>query len=408
MDTINPDTLAPTYGMYLRALREAKGLGDARAFARAIYGDVAKPAPSSQISNIWNWETGRTLPRGAVLGRIANALQVKVHSINPKHFKPAWMKRLSITRAAVPAVEDKPMDVAPPAESIITNLPEELRPLPGEQWGAFLKRMRLLRGYDTSKALGQAMDAGPSLVAKLERGAGPPMPETSAKLARLLDLPEPLMDKAQFDRIQDQGDEAVETYGEYIARLRRAAGYLNQTSFGRAYGERFKVSGKSSSALINKWETGYQVPSGASLDRLAQMLGISARTLNPERFVPGRLLPPTLKVVEPPAPPKPEPEVPAPQSDDTTLSADVAWDEGSREVVAETEFAAPAPSVRKEFGAIPQFLKQHVDIFGISQTDDPQYVRIKFDAVLPRKTAGGLMRELVILTTDDLLGGGED
>lgn len=414
MDQINPLSPAPTYGGYLKQLRLARGFTDLKDFAKAVYGEIEKPNLHTQMSNLGNWEADRFRPQGASLGKLANALKVSPHSINPKHFKASWMNRLAIMKPLAGKAGDETSDGATPfvLNTLLDSLPEEIRPGFGEAFSAYVKRMRLLRGIPSPNALSSKLKAngggGNMVVQRIENGQSKPMQETSARLAEVLDLPYALMDKALYDRLQEQGDEATETYGEYLSRLRRGAGYMTQVEFAKAWSEKFGIGVDGISANVNKWETDRSFPSTTSLDKLAQMFGISVRTLDPKRFVPGRLLPPTLKVVEPEPTPAPAPEevdVEAVTTPPEMLNngmdigtADVQWEKGGEPSV---------PTLREEFGGMPQFLKQHVDVLGLSKTDDPDYVRIRFDAVVLKKTAGGMMRELVRLTTDDLLGTNE-
>lgn len=417
MDQISPVASEATYGAYLKALRIARGFTDPKLFAKAVYGDVEKPSVASQNSNIWNWETDRNTPRGPVLGKIANALNVSPHSINPKHFKPSWMNRLAIMKPLGPNTEDgyREEGGAPfVPNALLDSLPEEIRPGFGEPFNVYVKRMRELRGFDTAASLTSAMGTSPAVVSRVEKGLSVPTEETSQRLAETLDVPYALMDKSMFERLQEQGDEATETFGEYLSRLRRAAGYKTQATFAIAWSETYPDQNfDAAQQALSKWENGRALPSRTSAEKLAKMLGISAKTLDPKRFVPGRLLPPTLKIVEPEL----EPEAAAEEVDVETVtpqvemltngmdiaSSDVQW--GGEQAMSDDQRLV---SVREKFGNMPQFLKQHVDVFGVSKTDDPAYVRVRFDAILPRKTAGGLMRELVILTTDDLLGNGEE
>jgi len=418
MDVHNPSPAEATYGQYLMAIRKARGFQNTYSFAEAIYGDAKTPSRTSQQANIWNWENDKTVPRGSILAKLANALKVSPSSINPKRFQPSMMKRMLLTMPREDEVSEEivgsVIEGAMQGMDLFTadvGIDPQLLPKVGEEYPSYITRLRIARGYKTMERMRIAGGfAGNAVIGRLERGQTTPTEATILKLSAILDVPVALVDPAQFKRLQNEGEEAAETYGEYLGRLRRAAGYVNQQDFGIAWVQRHGGFEKSGSQLINKWENNHSVPSKENLSKLAAMFGVSAKTLDPKRFVPGRLLPPTLKVIEPPKPPAPD-LAPEPAPDDveriqndagmsmiTDMAEDVQWDQNA---------APPAPSVpsiRQEYGAIPQFLKQHVDVFGVSKTDDPAYVRVRFDAILPRKTAGGLMRELVILTTDDLLG----
>jgi transcriptional regulator with XRE-family HTH domain len=415
MDQRNPIT-SPSYGDYLRALRERRGYKQIRDFAEAIYGDTEKPARTSQMANISSWECDRTTPRGSILGKIANALGVKPASINPKRYKPSMMKRMLLTMTP-PQEISEPVRSAPD-DGIIHEggvyvppsteaLEAELLPQPEESYGDYLRRVRLYRGFENSQTLREVAGiTGKDVINRVENGlTTSPSEDTFVRLGTALGLPTSLVDPGQFKRIQSQGEDATETYGEYLIRLRRAVGFETQGALGKALAERFGLQPVSTVTLLSKWERGVSQPGGKNVIRLAQLYGVSALTLDPKRFVPGRLLPPTLKVVAPEPAPKETVDVENVEmteeqiADEAMQTADVQWSDGT-----ETVALAPAPTLKQEYGAMPQFLKQHVDVFGVSKTDDPGYVRIRFDAVLPKKTAGGLMRELVILTTDDLLG----
>jgi transcriptional regulator with XRE-family HTH domain len=340
-------------------------------------------------------------------------LKVSPMSINPKRFKPQMMKRMLLTMPRPDEVSEEivgsVVEGAMAGMDLFTEdvgIDPELLPKVGEDYAPYIVRLRIARGFKSQESFRRAGEfQGNAVIGRLERGISVPAEETVAKLAKVLDVPLALVDPGQFKRLQEQGEEAQETYGEYLGRLRRAAGFPSQQHLGRAWEEKYGGTFKSGSQLINKWENNRSAPSPENVSKLAAMFGISAKTLDPKRFVPGRLLPPTLRVIEPPKPPAPEPspDVERIQNDagmpmGEEQMEDVQWDQNSPPP------AASVPSLRQQYGAMPQFLKQHVDIFGISKTDDPTYVRIRFDAIVPRKTAGALMRELVILTTDDLLG----
>lgn len=403
MAEIAVTTPEASFGTYLKALREARGM-DPTALAKAIYGEAEVPKYNSQLANIWNWESNKTVPRGSILGKIANALSVAPKSVNPKHFKPSMMNRMLLQMQPSSGLSEQEREALlsmPQDRFSDLDIDPLYLPQPEEKYPAWLKRVRIAKGFKTSPAFARSAGfPGVASYDRYEKGLSKPMPESVERMAMILELPYALCHADTFERIQQLGDEATETYGEYLARLRREAGFKTHAELVKAWtAQGFTGAGDSTGQLFSKWETGGQLPSPKSQERLAKVYGISAKTLDPDRFKPGRLLPPTLKVVAPELEAETAPEI----DREALASEDVPFDETSTPPLPETVLVERD----SEFGTIPQFLKSHVDIFGISKSDDPKYVRIKFDALVPRRTAGALMRELVILTTDDLLGGEE-
>lgn len=394
----------PDYGDYLRALREARGM-DPNAFAKALYGEAEVPKLASQLSNIWNWESGKSTPRGAILGKIANALGVSPKSVNPKHFTPSMMNRmlLQMQPAAALSEEEREALLRMPQDRFSDLDIEPLfLPQPDEKYGDWLKRVRIAKGFKTANDFARGAGfIGTASYPRYEKGLSKPAQESVEKIAMTLELPFALCHADTFERIQNLGDEATETYGEYLGRLRREAGFKTHPDIAKVWFSLGYAKGEASvGQIFSKWETGHVLPSTRSQERLAKLYGISAKTLDPARFKPGRLLPPTLKVVAPEIEPQPALEVDV----ERMQADDVQFDETS---IPPPPPETPIVEHDSEFDGMPQFLKSHVDIFGVSKSDDPNYVRIKFDALVPRKTAGKLMKRLVKLTTTDLLGGEE-
>lgn len=407
MDALNTQTQL-RYGEYLRKLREVSGLSQTQLCAKIWADDPAAPKEQSQLSNLWNWESGRTVPRQSMRMKIAKAFGVSEHSIHPAHFKRFAKRQLLLaggdTDVAQAAVENS--EYVATEVPVITEVEEELLPQPGEEYGDYLRRVRKFRGLLTLIQAGEAYWPGngknaATSIGQWERSVSTPSYDNANELAKVYGVPVSLIDPQQFARLQ-KDREAQETYGDYLARLRVAAGFKSVRELAAAMFGAERA--KNQASTIGRWERDLAMPAPKSLKHLAQVLKVSVLTVDPHRYQPGRLLPPTLKRPEPePKPAAPEPEI---ESEKISNSDDAQWMESSR--IAEEEQMNAVPSIRQEYGQVPQFLKQHVDVFGVSKTDDPNYVRIRFDAILPRKTAGSLMRELVILTTDDLLSNGEE